>query len=493
MDRSSGILLPIFSLPSKYGIGTMGKNAYDFIDFLANSKQRIWQILPLGPTSFGDSPYQSFSSQAGNPYLIDLELLVQEGMLDIWDLPEECPEDSLIDYQKIYENRWDILYKVYKRNYSINDKNYIIFQNDNPWLQDYGLFMALKKYFGMRSWQQWKDDDAKAHKNERLKYYNELLSDDIQFYKYVQYIFFQQFNSLKDYAHKKDILLMGDLPIYAALDSVDVWANSEQFQLNEHLKPKKIAGVPPDYFSENGQLWGNPLYDWEKMKKDGYKFWIERIAGASKMYDIIRIDHFRGLQAYWAVDADAENAKDGSWQAGGGLEFVRIISNWFNNVQFVAEDLGEITDDVRKLINDCGFPSMKVIEFGMDPTDRSCHCPCNYNQNSICYLGTHDNMPIVGWYKQASKVEREYSKKYFNLNKKEGINWGFIRGGMSSCSNVFIAQMQDYLGLGNESRINIPSVGSGNWRWRMKSDSLDDKLANKIAELTEIYQRDKKK
>ncbi len=492
MERTAGILLPLFSLPSKYGIGTMGKSAFDFIDFLAESQQTIWQLLPLGPTSYGDSPYQSFSSQAGNPYFIDLELLVQEGKLHKSDLPGETKENSLIDYGEIYVNRAKILYKVYKDNFLNDRSEFQKFSEKNKWLADYGLFMAVKKHFQMQSWQNWPDETIREHQQEALDYYRNILREDVEFYQYLQYLFYKQFEDLKAYAHKKGILIMGDLPIYAALDSVDVWANSSQFQLDEQLKPRKVAGVPPDYFSQDGQLWGNPLYDWTAMAADGYKYWIERIAGVSKLYDIIRIDHFRGLQAYWSVDSKEKTAKKGQWEQGPGISFVRTICDWFNEVQFVAEDLGEITDDVRQLIIDSNLPSMKVIEFGMNPKDNSCHCPCNYDKNCICYLGTHDNVPIMGWMKQASKEEAAYSKKYFNLNSKEGYNWGFIRGGMASSANTFITQMQDYLALGEESRINIPSVGAGNWRWRMKETDMNAQLAKKIAQLTKLYQRSKK-
>ena len=492
MKRAAGILLPLFSLPSKYGIGSLGKSAYEFVDFLVKANQSYWQLLPLTPTSYGDSPYQSFSSFAGNPYFIDLEVLVEQGMLSLDDLPKETASDSLIDYGEIYISRNEILYKAYKNSFSNRKEEFEKFYSENNWLKDYGLFMALKKHFDMTCWQDWPDENIRLRKKEAMEYYQNLLKDDILFYQYEQFLFYEQFNKLKQYAHDNGILLIGDLPIYSPLDSVDVWANSDQFQLDENLCPRKVAGVPPDYFSKDGQLWGNPLYDWDKMKENGYKYWIERVDGTSKLYDVIRIDHFRGFESYWSIDASETTAKNGEWIKGPGYAFVKVIRDWFNQVQFIAEDLGEITEDVHKLIKDSGFPGMRVIEFGLDPSEDSCNRPCNYDKNVVCYPGTHDNVPLMGWFETASKKEVEYAKKYFKLDRKEGYNWGIIRGGLASSADLFICQFQDYLGKGQDARINVPSTCGNNWRYRINEQELSDKLAIKIADLTKIYQRHKK-
>lgn len=492
MERVAGILLPLFSLPSDQGIGTLGKSAYDFVDFLAKASQSYWQLLPLTPTSYGDSPYQSFSSFAGNPYFIDLELLVEEGFLKKEDLPSKTNEDARIDYGQIYESREKVLKIAYRNGFARLNNDLLKFKEGNSWLEDYSLFMALKKHFNMVSWQDWPDIDIIKRKKESIDYYKQLLKEDIEYYQFVQLLFYKQFNDLKEYAHKNGISLIGDLPIYSALDSADVWANSSQFQLDENLHPKSVAGVPPDYFSKEGQLWGNPLYDWEMMKENGYKYWIERVAGTSKLYDVIRIDHFRGFESYWSVDAKETSAKNGKWQKGPGYPFVKVIRDWFNEVQFIAEDLGEITEEVHKLIEDSTFPGMRVIEFGMDPKKDNCNRPCHYDKNIVCYPGTHDNVPLMGWFKSASKEEVQYCKKYFKLDRKEGYNWGVIRGGMSSSANLFVAQMQDYLALDEESRTNTPSTCGDNWSWRLSSKDLSLELALKIAELTKIYQRGKK-
>lgn len=493
IDRSAGILLPISSLPSNYGIGTLGKEAYNFVDFLEKSKMKYWQILPIGPTSYGDSPYQSFSSCACNPYFIDLDILVEEGLLekeDLEDLKQFNP--AYVEYWYIYETRFDILRKAYQRGFQRDKKQFKDYHQENKsWLDDYSLYMAVKNHFGMVSWLDWPDEDIRLRKKEALVKYRELLKDDIQYYQYLQYLFYRQYSKLRKYAHSKNVKIIGDLPIYVALDSADVWANPKQFQLDEKNIPLEVAGVPPDYFSEDGQLWGNPLYEWDLMKKDGYKFWIERIEGNSKYYDVIRIDHFRGFESYWAVPYGDKTARNGRWVKGPDMDFVSVLRDWFSNVEFIAEDLGVISDEVNEMLAKSTFPGMRVLEFGMDPKGASYHTPFNHIENCVCYISTHDNSPIMGWRDNASKADVKHAIKYFNLTKKEGFNWGFIRGGMNSVAKLFIAQMQDYLGLGEETRTNSPGTIGDNWKWRLVKGQLTDELAEKIAGLVKMYGRSK--
>jgi len=490
-ERRAGILLPIFSLPSNYGIGTLGKEAFRFIDFLKEAKQSYWQILPIGPTSYGDSPYQSFSSYAGNPYFIDLDKLIEQGLLekeDVADLKVENP--SYVDYGYIYETRFDILRKAYLKGKVTLRKELESFVEENAdWVKDYALFMALKKKYEMKSWLEWPDEEIRLRKPQALREAQEELKEDVEFYEFLQYLFFEQYAALKEYAHKNGIKIIGDVPIYVALDSADVWANPKEFQLDKENYPECVAGVPPDYFSEDGQLWGNPLYDWDAMKKNGYQFWIRRIGGAARYYDVIRIDHFRGFQQYWAVPYGAKTAKNGKWIDGPSLNFVKILRDWFSNIDFIAEDLGIISEDVTELLKASGFPGMKVLEFGMGPKEANNHTPHNHESNSVCYISTHDNSPIMGWKVTADPKEVRFARKYLGLNWKEGFHNGFIRGGMSSVSNLFVSQIQDYLGLGEESRINTPGTAVGNWQWRLSKNQLTEEMAAQIAEITERYGR----
>ncbi len=493
--RSAGILLPISSLPSAYGIGTLGKEAYRFVDFLVKANQTYWQVLPIGPTSYGDSPYQSFSSFAGNPYFIDLDILVKEGLLEKKDLRSLKVEDErYVDYGRLYETRYPVLYKAYLKGKETCREAFEKFVKDHAsWLEDYALFMAIKKHFDMRSWLEWPDELIRERKPEAVNRYKEELKDDVAFYEFLQYLFYDQYEKLRKYANGKGIKIIGDLPIYVAMDSADVWSDSKQFQLDENTKvPKDVAGVPPDYFSKNGQLWGNPLYDWKYMKTTGYKWWIDRVAGVAKFFDVIRIDHFRGFEDYWAVKYGEKTAKGGHWEKGPSVDFVKVLRDWFRDVQFIAEDLGVITEDVTKLLKESGFPGMRVLEFGMTPDGTSYHCPHNQVENCVCYIATHDNCPIMGWIADAKPKDLDYAKCYYGLNEEEGYNFGFIRGGMSSVAYLFVAQMQDYLGLGNEATINRPGT-LGNWKWRMLKGKADSALAKKISLITHTYHRDRQK
>ena len=491
MDRHSGILLHISSLPSRYGIGTLGREAYAFADFLHAAGQKYWQLLPLGPTSYGDSPYQSFSTFAGNPYFIDLELLAEDGLLDRAELEEIDwgGEPGYVDYGKIYQSRFDVLYKAFRAGYPRDREAVERFAKENKWLDNYALFMALKRHFGMKSWLQWPEADIRLHKPEAVERWRKELAEDVQFFSYLQYIFFQQWEALREYIHSLGIQIIGDLPIYVAGDSSDVWAEPEFFQLGEDNVPKEVSGVPPDYFSADGQLWGNPLYDYDRMRADGYGWWIRRVEGAGRLFDIIRIDHFRGLESYWAVPYGEETARKGRWRKGPGMELVGTLTNWFPNLSFIAEDLGFLTPEVHKLLRSSGLPGMKVLEFAFDAREPSNYLPHTYSPHCVCYVGTHDNETVMQWREQADRADVSMARKYLGLNDAEGFHWGMIRGGMSSVADTFVVQMQDCLGLGAEGRMNTPGKADGNWQWRLLPGEATPSLAKKLREYVRIYGR----
>lgn len=491
MKRSSGILFPISSLPSPYGIGTFGKAAYEFADFLKAAGQKYWQVLPLGPTSYGDSPYQSFSTNAGNPYFIDLDMLIEDGLLTKEDVKKEKwgTNPRYVDYGQIYISRFKVLEKAKERGYKSLINEISAFVDDNPWVENYALFMALKKHFNMISWQEWPEEDIRLHDKDAVLKYKMELSDDMEFYIFIQYLFFKQWDKLKKYINDLGIEIIGDLPIYVALDSCDVWAEPEFFSLDDKNYPVEVAGVPPDYFSADGQLWGNPCYNWEAMKKDGYRWWLRRIEGAIKLYDVLRIDHFRGFDEYWAVPAGESTARNGQWKPGPGMDLVGLLSSTFPKTEFIAEDLGQPSPTVVKLLNDSKWPGMKVLEFAFDSGEANNYQPHTYDKNCICYTGTHDNATVMEWYQTAKKADRKYAKEYLGISRFEKFNWGMIRGGMSSVAVLFVAQMQDYLGLGKFNRINIPGTKSGNWQWRLLKNELSDELAEKILQLVHMYER----
>ena len=489
MERSSGFLLPISSLPSPYGIGTLGKEARDFVDFLAKAKQRWWQILPVAPTSYGDSPYQSFSAYAGNPYFIDLEQLIEIGLLKKEEV-EACDwgdDPTRVDYGKIYNSRFALLEKAAVIGWQRYGGEIEAFVNQNKsWLPDYALFMALKRANGMKAWTEW-EESVRMRESAALDKAREELSEDIRLFSFIQFVFFRQWRALKAYAHEKNVGIIGDMPIYVAMDSADVWADPGSFQLDSRNVPTEVSGVPPDSFTADGQLWGNPLYNWEAMKADGYGWWIRRMAGASKLYDVIRIDHFRGFESYWAVPGDAKTAKDGRWVKGPGMDLLGVLKRWFPDLEFIAEDLGYLTPQVKQLLDDFGFPGMKVLEFAFDSREPSNYLPHTYTSNCVCYTGTHDNPPLARWRKDAAKEDIALAKKYLGLNRTEGFSRGVIRGGMSSVADLFVAQMQDY--LEDTGRINTPGIPSGNWQWRLTEGKLTDELALEIAEMTTRYGR----
>lgn len=492
LKRTSGILMPISALPSPYGIGTLGKCAYAFIDFLKASGQTYWQLLPVGPTGYGNSPYSSFSSFAGNPYYIDLDMLIQDGLLDQAQVQsvDWGGDPERIDYSKIYANRFTVLRLAYDRGREQYAREFAQFcRESSHWLDSYTLYMAVKAENRMQSWQQWQDEDIRMHRPEAVARYEESLQEEIAFYKFLQFLFFRQWDALRCYAKEKGIAFIGDVPIYVAMDSADVWSEPQYFQLDEQHTPIEIAGVPPDYFTEDGQLWGNPLYDYKTMEKDGYSWWIRRIDGAGKLYDVIRIDHFRGFESYWAVPNGASTAKDGAWKAGPGMNLVGILTSRFADMDFIAEDLGCITQKVRKLLAYSSLPGMKVLEFAFDPDEDSDYLPHNCTANSVCYLGTHDNDTVTGWLNSIHDREKEFAADYMHITIEEGWNWGMIRTGMATASRLFVVQMQDVLELPTQCRMNTPGNPEGNWQWRLQDTALSAKLAQKLRHYTQIYRR----
>ncbi len=491
IDRSSGILMPMSSLPSPYGIGTMGKSAFQFVDFLAAAGQKYWQLLPLGPTSYGDSPYQSFSTFAGNPYFIDLDLLVKDKLLKPAELRNRDwgSDPARVDYGKIYENRFAVLRLAFERGAERYAEEIAAFRQENAgWLENYALFMAIKRSENMCAWTEW-PEALRLRQEEALESARQELREDVDFFVFVQFLFFRQWDALRAYAKEKGIRFIGDVPIYVALDSADVWSEPHFFQLDEKNLPTAVAGVPPDPFTEDGQLWGNPLYDWEAMKRDGYGWWIRRIDGARKLYDVLRIDHFRGFESYWAVPYGDTTAKNGVWKPGPGMGLVGVLNAWFRDLNFIAEDLGYTTPEVRQLLEDSGLPGMKVLEFAFDPKGNSDYLPHNCPPNSSCYIGTHDNETVQGWLKWATKGELRYAERYLHITADEGWNWGLIRGGMATASRLFVVQMQDVLELGADARMNAPGTTAGNWQWRMLPGAYDKALAKKLRLYTETYRR----
>lgn len=488
--RGCGVLLPISALPSPYGIGTLGKAAYEFADQLKAAGQSYWQLLPVGPTSYGDSPYQSFSTYAGNPYFVDLEFLCADGLLQREEIEAVDWGDAAdrVDYGKLYAHRFDLLEQATERGWERDHVKVEAFAAENSrWLPDYALFMALKRHFGMKAWTQWEDEEIRLRRPEAVERYGKLLWKDVRLFTYVQFLFFMQWNQLRDYVHRIGIELIGDLPIYVALDSADVWAEPQWFQLNEENRPTAVAGVPPDYFSAQGQLWGNPLYDWEALRQDGFGWWIRRMEGAARLFDMVRIDHFRGLESYWAVEGDS--AKEGCWRKGPGMDLVRVLTDWFPQVQMIAEDLGLLTPEVRQLLRESGLPGMKVLEFAFDGDEPSDYLPHVYEPNCVCYVGTHDNAPVMGWKEEAKAGDIACAREYLGLNEEEGFAWGVLRGGLSSVAKLFVAQMQDYMGLDSTARMNTPGTVGENWRWRLLPGQFSKGLAAKMAHYARLYGR----
>ena len=493
--RASGILMHVTSLPGPNGIGAMGKPAHRFVDFLEQAGQEYWQVLPLSPTGYGDSPYQSFSTFAGNPYFIDPDLLVEDGLLTKQEVKAYRwgSDPRHVDYGAVYNSRLKLLSKAKKRGWERDREEVTAFVAENArWLPDYALFMACKRHFGMKAWTEW-PDDIRLRQEGAPEKYRALLQEDVDFFTYLQYLFFQQWDRLRDYVHGLNIRIIGDLPIYVAMDSADVWAETEFFQLDDTLIPKAVSGVPPDYFSADGQLWGNPLYNWDRMREDGFGWWIRRIDGSGKLFDVIRIDHFRGFDSYWAVPYGETTAKNGKWVKGPGMDLVGRLNGWFPQLEFIAEDLGYPTPSVQQLLHESGWPGMKVLEFAFDSREESDYLPHNYTANSVVYTGTHDNDTTLGWYHTIPACDRRFAKNYLNIKGNKKVTWEFIRAAIASVSDTAIIPMQDYLELGSEARINTPSTLGDNWKWRMSAEQLSPELAEEILELCKLYGRVKEK
>ncbi|TDX45521.1 4-alpha-glucanotransferase [Orenia marismortui] len=489
--RSSGILLHPTSLPGKYGIGSLGKEVYEFIDFLNDSKQRLWQICPLGPTGFGDSPYQCFSAFAGNPLLIDLETLKEEGLLLEEELNlEEGFDHDYVDYGRVINFKFDLYRSAFQRFNSIaseaeKSKFEAYCQNNIEWLEDYTLFMALKDNFNGRPWTEW-DEEIKFREDSAMDKYKEELKDTIEFHKFMQYLFFKQWTAVKDYANEKDIKIVGDIPIFVAFDSADAWSNPEIFYFDENLNPTKVAGVPPDFFSETGQLWGNPLYNWEKLKERNYDWWIKRFEVILDQADILRLDHFRGFAAYWAVPAGEDTAINGQWESGPGADLFNVLRDKLGKLPIIAEDLGIITEDVEELRDQFEFPGMKILQFAFETDESNEYLPRNYPENSVVYTGTHDNDTTLGWFLNSDTKVKENVEKFLNI-EASNICWGLIEAAWSSVSVFAIAPLQDVLELGSEARFNTPGAPAGNWQWRYKKEMLTEDVKNKLKKLTDKH------
>ncbi len=532
-ERNAGILMPVSSLPSPYGIGTFGKDAYDFVTFVKECNHKYWQVLPLGPTTYGDSPYQSYSAFAGNPYFVDLDMLIEAGFLlksevisrDWGDgiVPVNVSEDDAVNgrfgtyrdgnigderyvsYEKIYNNRFDILRIAYNRFKAACAeskktlakglplyKQFDNFVKDNAdWLEDYALFMALKTHFNNVSWGEW-ETDIKFRKPEAMSRYEEQLSDDIGYWKFIQFEFYLQWNALKQYANSNGIEIIGDIPIYMGYDSVDVWANQGEFQLDENLTPIKVAGVPPDAFSDAGQKWGNPLYDYDKMEANGFSWWRKRMAASAKLYDVIRIDHFIGIVKYYTIPADMPDARQGEYRQGPGQKLLDVINESTGDKKIIAEDLGVEVPEVAKILKENGYPGMKVLEFAFGGDRKNPHLPYNYTQNLACYGGTHDNETLLGFFEDRGDWELGYAYDYLDTRDKGRMVDQVFRAAYSSVAVLTVFAVQDILKLGNWARMNLPSSMGNNWKWRMQKGQLGQHELECMRYLASVFDRERK-
>ena len=532
-ERNAGILMPVSSLPSPYGIGTFGRDAYDFVTFVKECNHKYWQVLPLGPTTYGDSPYQSYSAFAGNPYFVDLDMLIEAGFLlksevisrDWGDgiVPVNVSEDDAVNgrfgtyrdgnigderyvsYEKIYNNRFDILRIAYNRFKAACAeskktlakglplyKQFDNFVKDNAdWLEDYALFMALKSHFNNVSWGEW-ETDIKFRKPEAMSRYEEQLSDDIGYWKFIQFEFYLQWNALKQYANSNGIEIIGDIPIYMGYDSVDVWANQGEFQLDENLTPIKVAGVPPDAFSDAGQKWGNPLYDYDKMEANGFSWWRKRMAASAKLYDVIRIDHFIGIVKYYTIPADMPDARQGEYRQGPGQKLLDVINESIGDKKIIAEDLGVEVPEVAKILKENGYPGMKVLEFAFGGDRKNPHLPYNYTQNLVCYGGTHDNETLLGYFNERNDGELGYAYDYLDTRDKGRMVDQVFRAAYSSVAVLTVFAVQDILKLGNWARMNLPSSMGNNWKWRMQKGQLGQHELECMRYLASVFDRERK-
>lgn len=478
------------SLPSPRGIGSLGAQAYRFVDFLKAAGQHFWQILPIGPTGCGDSPYQSFSAFAGNPYFIDPDLLAARGLL----LQEELSSVSFgddpetVDYGALFRNRFSLLRRAAQR-FCPGGAEYAAFETENAdWLPDYALFMALKEENGMAALGEW-PAPLRLREAGALKAARARLSDRVRFWKTVQYLFFSQWRALKDYARKNGVELIGDIPIYVSPDSADLWARPDLFQVDGELRPAEVAGCPPDAFTPGGQLWGNPLYDWDRLSQDGFSWWIRRVGFAARVCDVVRIDHFRGFESYYAVPAGDRDASRGRWRRGPGARFVGALREKLPGVRVIAEDLGFLTEDVRRLLKDSGFPGMKVLQFAFDPGGQSDYLPYRYERNCVVYTGTHDNTTTEDWRKSAPPESVAYARRYLGVRDGDDFTGAMIRAAFGSVADTCIVPMQDHLRLGAGARLNTPGSAAGNWRWRVREEALSPALARRLRGLAALYGR----
>ncbi|MCC3168022.1 4-alpha-glucanotransferase [Streptococcus sanguinis] len=492
--RQSGVLMHISSLPGKYGIGSFGQSAYDFVDFLVRTKQRYWQILPLGTTSYGDSPYQSFSAFAGNTYFIDFDILIEEGLLNESDVKgaDFGDDPRKVDYAKIFDARRPIMEKAVARFLKADDlSDYESFVEQNAaWLEVFAEYMAIKEHFDNLAWTEWPDEAIRRREAASLASYREKLADKLTYHRVTQYLFFKQWLRLKAYANEHHIEIVGDMPIYVAADSADVWAQPHFFKTDAVGKPTCVAGCPPDEFSETGQLWGNPIYDWEAMDKDGYAWWIERLRESFKIYDIVRIDHFRGFESYWEVPAGSETSASGKWVKGPDYKLFAAVKEALGDLNIIAEDLGFMTDEVIELRERTGFPGMKILQFAFNPDDESIDSPHLAPNNSVMYTGTHDNNTVLGWYKdEIDDATRQYMAQYTNRKEYETVPHAMLRTIFASVSFMVIATMQDLLELDSAARMNYPSTIGGNWTWRMTAEELNPIVEGELYSLTKTYRR----
>lgn len=494
MERLSGVLMHISSLPSSYGIGTMGKAAYDFVDFLKASGQSYWQILPVCQTGYGDSPYQSFSTFAGNPYFVDLDLLIEDGYLDKDDLKDyTIADNSSVEYGDLYKQRYPLLQKAMKKFLENPTDDYYDFINKHKhWLNDYALYMAIKKSLDDKCWLDW-PKDLRHREKEALNKALKENKNDYEFYKAIQYFFFKQWKELSRYANKNGISFIGDLPIYVSIDSVDAWSHPDIFQLDKEGKPTEVAGCPPDAFSTTGQLWGNPLFDWDALKKDRYSWWVKRIEHVCDIYDILRIDHFRGFESYYAIPYGNKDARIGRWRKGPGIDLFKEIEKQLGKKNIIAEDLGLLTQEVLDLLEECGYPGMRVLQFAFGSYEykNNSYLPHNFINNCVAYTGTHDNDTIIGWLNQIDEKEAQACLDYMGIDTYKDFNWSLMKLLWRSNAMITIVQAQDLLGLDNSARMNTPSTTGDNWKWRALADDFNKELAKKLYFYTYLYGRTK--
>lgn len=494
LKRGAGILMPISSLPAPYGIGTFGKSAYEFADSLKRARQSYWQVLPLGPTSYGDSPYQSFSAFAGNPYFIDLDALLEEELLTKEEI-DACywlDSEEEVKYDAVYYYRFPLLKKAYERSRHGETEEYRAFCAKNShWLDDYALYMALKGHFGNKEWMKW-EEPIRLRKPEAVKRYEELLREEIGYWKFLQFKFYEQWEQLKNYVNGLGISIIGDIPIYVALDSADVWTHPELFQLDpDTLTPLRVAGVPPDAFSDDGQLWGNPLYDWDKIEETGFAWWKDRMRASARLYDVVRIDHFIGVVQYYSIPYGAEDGKTGEWKQGPGKKLTDAINEAAGDAKIIAEDLGIFCPAVKELLRETGYPGMKIIEFAFSGDRFNEHLPHCYEPNSVVYGGTHDNETLVGYFKPEARQwwELQYIADYLGAAHHKEVPDKVFRAAYGSVASVAVFQMQDVLGLGNEARMNTPGTVGGNWKWRMKPGAFGERETGYLAFLVDTFGR----